>query len=744
MTLLQVSTGILPLFGVTIFLSAWLLFTLEPLFTKMALPMLGGAPAVWSVAMVFFQTLMLAGYGYAHLLTRTLSLRNGAIVHGAVLLLAATCLPITLRLAEAPPTSGDPTWWLVRCLSVSIGLPFFALAAQGPLLQAWFARSGHGKARDPYFLYSASNIGSFAALLAYPFLMEPLIGLKIQSSGVAWMFGVCGVMVIGCGIASLRHSQDVQAIPAETVVAAPARALPMRPLAWIVWSFIPAALLVSVTAHISTDIAAAPLLWVIPLGLYLLSFVVAFRERSLIGERGMRMLAPVGGAMALMSLGLPSGILIIGVSIHVGAFFCIAVACGRAIYETRPDAAKLTAFYAIMSLGGALGGLFAGLLAPLIFSSIIEYPILVLASLMVVPGAWRGLTNISRRDGFIWSVLMLSCLVVGHVVLAQTGFTDAASRIAFGGIGVIMLLKWREPLPVLVGGTILAVQLTLLPPLGESGESFRSFFGVSRIVESRSGEYRALVHGNTMHGAIRIRNADGSPVAGPPMPTTYYHEKGPLASALRGARATFGQLHHIAAVGLGAGAMACHVAPGEAVTFYEIDPVVVRLATDPARFRFLSACAPNARIVVGDARLTLAQQEAQSEFILIDAFSSDAIPVHLLTLESLKLYLSKLAPHGIITIHTSNNHMDFAALIGRLATELGIVAYENRDLAVDTSASDMRMPATAIALVRDAQDAEGLLKDKEGWMRLDVPRNAILWTDDFSSILFPLIAKWRR
>jgi hypothetical protein len=294
---------------------------------------------------------------------------------------------------------------------------------------------------------------------------------------------------------------------------------------------------------------------------------------------------------------------------------------------------------------------------------------------------------------------------------------------------------------VLGGAVLLVLQLTLLPPLGEAGESHRSFFGVSRIVESRSGEFRALVHGSTMHGAMRIRHPDGSPVIGPPMPTTYYHPLGPLAGALRAARAGQGGLQQISVIGLGAGAMACHVRPQEAVTFYEIDPLVVQLATDPKRFRFLSECAPQAKIVVGDARLTFARQAAPSDFILVDAFSSDAIPVHLLTLESLRLFVSKLAPHGMITFHTSNNHMDFSEIIGRLALELGLTAYEDRDLAVTEGADDMRTAATAVTLVRRPEDAAAL---GPSWKRIDVARDATLWTDDFSSILFPLLAKWRR
>ena len=740
-----VSEVVLPVFGATIFLSALLLFTFEPMFAKMALPLLGGAPAVWSVAMVFFQALMLAGYLYAHLLMRFLPLRTGALVHAIVLLAAGLFLPITLRFAEVPPVDANPTFWLIRCLSASIGLPFFALAGQGPLLQAWFAQSGHRQARDPYFLYAASNIGSFAALLAYPFLVEPLIGLGLQGHLSALFFALCAVLVLACAAISLFVAgSDMPEMADAPAFVDDRRDVPMRLWAWIGWSFVPSALLVSVTAHISTDVAAAPLLWVIPLGLFLLSFVITFRERMVFADSRLPAVGGIGAALALVMLGLPSGSILLGFAAHLCSFLCIAVVCGRALYLSRPDASRLTLFYAITALGGALGGIFAGLMAPYLFSTVAEYPLLVLAAVLLRPGMIDSFRATSRRDLFAFCAVALLCLAGGQIVMATTHFHAVAARIAFGGLGALMLFQWRSAAAGVIFGGAMAMQLVALPELGESGENFRSFFGISRVLESRSGEFRALAHGTTMHGAIRIRQPDGTPVAGRPMPTTYYHPDGPLGSALNATRTKEGGLKHVALVGLGAGAMACHMRANEAVTYYEIDPVVVRLASDPARFRFLSDCTPQAKIVFGDARLTLAKQAELSDFILIDAFSSDAIPVHLLTREALALYVSKLAPHGVLVLHTSNKFMEFHGLIAQAASELGLKAYERRDLDVPGDNPDLRTATAAVALVRDAADAQVLKAGPGGdhWIAL-APNGTPAWTDEKSSILTAIAAKWR-
>lgn len=734
------SRAALPFFALTISVSAVLLFALEPMFTKLALPMLGGSPSVWSVAMVFFQILMLAGYSAAHALTRWMPLRVGAVIHGAVLLLAFATLPIGLHSGTAPPAGADPTVWLIGVLGASIGLPFFALSVHGPLLQAWFARTGHPQAGDPYFLYAASNIGSFAALIAYPLAIEPLVGLAAQ--GAAWtaLFVLLVVLVLASAWLGLGPAL---AGPAP-VRAAPAAARPgaARVTGWIVRAFVPSALLISVTAHVSTDIAAAPLLWVVPLGLYLLTFVVAFREGGL-ADRTLVVLLAWAAMLALVMLGLPSQAVGLNLAVQLGAFGGAAVMCHRALYRSRPDAVDVTGFYFAMALGSALGGLFAGVAAPLLFSSVVEYPVLLVAALACLPGTLPALRRTGPGAWLGPALAVVGVLVAAHAVYALTHSAEVASKLGFGGLGTLGLLLWRRADARLMVAGALALQLTLLPPLGAAAESYRSFFGVNRVGLLRDGQFRTLVHGNIMHGAIRIRETDGSPSAGTPTPATYYAKDGPIGDTIRAARDTHGgRLQHIAVVGLGAGALACHAEAHEPITFYEIDPVVVRLAQDRARFRYLADCAPQATIVSGDARLRIADQIAPSDVIVIDAFSSDAIPVHLLTREALALDLSKLDPRGLLVLHISNNMMEFSGIVARTAADLGLVTYVRNDVAISPDHPDLRTPSMAAVLARRSADLGPLLDHPDRWRKVEPDWSMRPWTDDYSTILTPLAAKW--
>jgi hypothetical protein len=737
--------AVLPLFALTIFLSALLLFAIEPMFTKMALPLLGGSPSVWSVAMVFFQAVMLAGYSYAHALTRWLPARLGAVVHLGVLAAAFACLPIALRFADAPPLKVDPTLWLLLVFAASIGPPFFALSAHGPLLQSWFASARHSQSRDPYFLYAASNVGSLVALIAYSLLIEPFLGLSAQTSAVTTLFVALAMLVALSAVAGPftgGASRPVDEAPAATKPASKpvvARAL----FVWIAWSFVPSGLLVSVTAHISTDVAAAPLLWVAPLGLYLLTFVLAFRPRGFAADGRLSMLTAWTGVLALIMMGLRPGSAAVGIAVHLAAFFCAALMCHRALYRSRPGARALTSFYFSMSLGGALGGLFAGLVAPMVFSIIAEYPLLMVAALACRPGALAALRSASPGAILRLVGAIAAILLAGHAALALTGSPDIALKVAFGGLGALALLVWRDAGATAVVGLAMALQLTSLPGLDEATESHRSFFGVNRLVEVRGGQFRVLVHGTTTHGAIRIRSPDGSPFVGRPTPATYYHPDGPLGDAIAAARATHGALRHIAVIGLGAGALACHARAGEPITFYEIDPVVARLASDPSRFRYLADCAPQAKLVIGDARLTLATQSQVSDVIVVDAFSSDAIPVHLMTREAIALYLSKLDEHGLLALHVSNDHMEFSGLIARAAADLGLVAYIRRDSAVSPDDPDLRTASAAIILARREADL-GPLLGRSDWRKIEPDPRVRAWTDDYSSILTAIVAKIRQ
>jgi len=705
------------------------------MFTKMVLPMLGGAPAVWSVAMVFFQGALLIGYAYAHLLARTLNVAQGALVHLAVLAAAALTLPIGIAHGfDAPPSTGIALW-LVGLFATSIGLPFVALSASAPLLQSWFAASGHVQARNPYVLYAASNLGSFAALLAYPLALESLLTLRAQ----AWVWSV--------GFAALAILIAIAAMVAARGNGTVLRAVSVqRPswrerAAWTALAAIPAGLVIAVTAYISTDIAAAPLLWVLPLALYLLTFVAVFRETPWFSHGLVLKVLPfLVAPLAITLLGGDREYWLATMALNLTALFALALACHGEVYARRPAPALLTEFYLWTSLGGVIGGVFAGLGAPHLFNYTYEYPILVTAALLALPGALHG----PVRD-FLWRISP----AIAVAVLAAVLYFGIGFRVP-GGLGLtlqvvlvtlvgLMLLQRRDPARF----AALAVCAFIITGLWQPGlrliEQTRSFFGVHRVVETISGTHRMLVHGNTIHGAEHMREADGTAVIGRPAPLTYYYFGGPISEVTAATRAAAGKPTNVAVVGLGAGSMACHRKDGETWTFFEIDPEVVRLARDPNMFRFLSSCAPEAPVVLGDARLTLAASPQQFDLIVLDAFSSDAIPTHLLTREALRGYLAHLAPHGMLLIHISNRHLELAKVVAAVGATEGLTTLVKTDRKNSDFTVDLRAAAMVAVLARSEADFGSLL-GADGWAKTDA--GAVeAWTDDYSDIIGAMLRK---
>jgi len=674
------------MFGATLFLSALLLFSVQPLFAKMVLPRLGGTPAVWSVAMVFFQAMLLAGYAYAHALVRFVGLARGLLVHVAVLAVAVVWLPFRIASGfDQPPESGV-AFWLLALFFVSIGAPFFAVSANAPLLQAWFSRTRHRHAHDPYFLYGASNLGSFFALLSYPVLFEPAFGVGEQSR--LWLAGyiVLAAGVAVCGLTARSHSngraKEAHRGAAADVAPRPAPRAGSR-LSWVALASVPTGLLVAVTAHISTNVAAAPFLWVVPLALYLLTFVITFQRRPILPHRWMRPLLPLTTIAASASLlgHLPLGI-VTETAIHLSAFFVAAMVCHGELVARRPDASHLTEFYLWMSVGGVLGGAFTTLLSPLIFTTVLEYPFLIGASLLALP-EMRAM--IRRRP----QIFALVGLVVA--VALWTGSSRVIDR-------------------------------------------ERSFFGVVTVSVSPDGNYRILSHGTTIHGAERIAEAAAS--ADRPEPLTYYTAEGPLASAITAHRGRLGRPVNVGIVGLGAGSLACHAGEGDKWRYYEIDPAVVRVATDPRHFRFLSACTPAAPIVLGDARLTVMREpDGLFDVLVIDAFSSDAIPVHLMTREAIAGYFAKLAPGGIVVLHISNRYMELRSVLAAIAEEENLAGAARLDLRGAEETRAMRKSSEAVVLARSLDDIRQFLA--AGWEPLKTdPANPVrAWSDDYSNIV---------
>lgn len=722
------------LFAATLFVSALLLFVVQPMFTKLVLPRLGGSSSVWSVAMVAFQAFLFIGYVYAHVLSRALSPRGAAFVHLAFLAAAASMLPLGLAPGFTVPPLSGVTLWLLALFAASIGLPFVALSASAPLLQDWFVATGHIQARNPYVLYAASNLGSFAALIAYPFVIEPFLTLSQQIA--LWSAGLALLAVLIAAAATFA----LQPTPVEAPAGRDACPTWPQRFIWVLLTAVPAGLSIAVTAYITTDIAAAPFLWIIPLALYLLTFVAVFRERSYVAHTTVLRVVPyVVAPLAVSMLGGSRAMLLCVV--NIAAFFFIALACHGEAYRRRPAPGRLTEFYLWISFGGMIGGIFAGLVAPQVFNNIYEYPVLIIAALALMPGAFgSGAGTFLRQAG---PILILAGIIAGLRFVVDVGLPDAAERplqIIVAAIAIIIVLQARRPARHLAL-VILAFAVCGFWRAGSTTvETARSFFGVHQVIETADRTHRLLLHGATVHGAERIRAADGTPVTGRPAPISYYYEGGSYSELVSSVRARRGKLDQVAVVGLGTGSLACYRRDAERWTFFEIDPEVIRIARDPARFRFLAACAPDAPIVAGDARLTLTASPQRFDLIVLDAFTSDAIPVHLLTREAFAGYRTRLTPGGVIAVHVSNLHMELASVVAVVGAAEGFIAYMKRDDAAGGFRETYQANSEIVVLARDEADLTELAS-RRGWRRLDPSAHVAAWTDDYANVL---AAIWRR
>jgi hypothetical protein len=733
---------ILIVYTAAIFTSALLLFSVQPLFTKMVLPRLGGSPAVWSVAMVFFQSLLLGGYAYAHYL---MQIRNRVVpvaVHLVLLIIALLTLPLSIANGWGePPTSGY-AFWLLGLFAVSIGLPFFALAANNPLLQAWFVRTGHPNGPDPYFLYASSNIGSFLALLSYPVLLEPMFTLRTQNLIWTGLYGFLILLIAACGVLLLRSPANVVVEQNDDADApAPGWALRAR---WIFLAAVPSGLLIAVTAHISTDVAAAPLLWVLPLSLYLLTWVLVFQSRPLLPHKWVLMLQPlaISGVIVLLAVGGEQNLLLT-LGGHQLCFFVIAMACHGELARTRPPSKYLTGFYVALSFGGMVGGLFAGLLAPFMFSWIAEYPILLALAALCRPPASERLPRWSR-----WYWPFLAVLAVALIAPSWSSgklFTwlDDHRVWVIGAVGVLSALltlglnadRWKIFATVIVA----LVLIRAYPADDGRVETVRSFFGVHKIVVTPNGQYHVLMHGTTIHGAEKFRNDDGSPVTGRPEAITYYHKDGGIGQAISAIRERKGGPIRVAVIGLGSGTLTCASEPGEDWKFFEIDQSMVDTARDPKYFTFIQNCEPDLKPVIGDARLTFAKEpDGIYDLIIVDAYSSDAIPIHLATEEAMEIYKQKLAPQGAVVMHVSNRHLELASVVVGIADANDLKSWVYSE---DSGRDNEYIFSTSVVVSAREEADVGALASSDKWALTEAEDNQRVWTDDYSNVLG---AVWRR
>lgn len=744
--------GVLGLFTATTFLSAFLLFFIQPMFAKMVLPLLGGAPSVWAVALLFFQGALLVGYGYAHLLVRRVPAAQTGYVHLALSALAFLALPIAIPAGWSEPPTRDPYFWQLGLFAVAIGLPFVAVSANAPLIQAWFARTGHKDSADPYFLYAASNFGSLLALLGYPLIFEPAFGLKALATLWAGGFAVL-VLVLGlCFLVVRGAAAQGAGTPLPPEAATPARrAEPdwQSRAAWVGLAFVPSALLTAFTTHVATDVASAPLIWVIPLSLYLATFVVVFRERALIPRPVLLTLHAVAVILALLQLAqTEKETWFYAAGFGVAAFVTATLVAHRTLYEARPDARHLTEFYLWMSAGGVLGGIFAALVAPQVFPEVFEYPLLLALSFACRPGALDVRGESPRALALLVALVFAAAAVIswgpGLASEHQIDFRGWGSTAGIAaGFALVALAVWRHPPHLLFVAMGLYLVVVLLPSGVHRGNAQRSYFGVYRVIQSGDGQFNVLQHGTTLHGAQRIRDERGRLVAST-TPATYYHARGPMASAVRLTSmiaAATRQEASFGVIGLGAGSLACHASAGETWRFFEIDPVVVGIANSK-KFTYLANCQPDAHIVLGDARLTFAREaDERYDLVIVDAFSSDAIPVHLLTAEALRLYASKIKPQGAVVLHISNRYLDLEQVLAATFPAIGGL----HALTIEDQAEDDGYAVTSSTVVVYGKSWEAIDRFRiiPGARNLPEPRLRP-WTDDFSDVLGPFLSQYRK
>ena len=716
------------LFVATILTGSFLLFLVQPLVARMALPRLGGAPAVWNSAMFVYQALLLGGYAYAHALGRWRP-RVQAGVHILVLAAAALWLPIGLMAVDLPPDA-EPALWVPWLLGLSIGPLFFAVSAQAPLIQRWFALAQPG--RNPYALYAASNLGSFAGLIAYPLLVEPAMTLHGQSRLWSLGYGLLALLVVACAM-RLPASHDPAADPAPGSAAPGWRRIGY----WVALAAVPSGLVLATSTYITTDIVAMPLLWVLPLGLYLASFIIAFATRRSAADTLTR-IAPV-------TLLLFGGVIMGGyperpysnVVVALLLLFMVSVALHTALYRARPAVDRLTGFYLWMAVGGALGGVFAGILAPVLFDWTYEYPLLILAAGMLIPQQfilpairdlwWRHpRAMLAALAGMIGLVLALR--LVGpaawfgeerqgtvFLVIAALGFLTIGARTGF-----VLLLGGAL---VLFGG-YRALSLSM-----ERDARMRSYFGVYTVRDGAG--YRELDHGSTVHG-IQLRGSE----ARERTPTTYYAPYSAVGRAMRAAPMLYGPAARIGVVGLGTGTLACYAQPGQSWRFYEIDPVIVRIARDTGQFSYLRRCQPDPVIRIGDARIRLAAEAPASlDLLALDAFSSDAVPAHLLTREAFATYARVLSPRGLLLVHISNRFVDLEPLVAAAAREGGWAIARMSYVPTDLDREAQATASVWLALSRDARVLKTLEAQGGDWTPAVAPAGLAAWTDDYSSIL---------
>ena len=743
------------LYSLTLLLSACLLFFVQPMTGKMILPLLGGAPAVWNTCLVFYQAALLAGYAYAHLSTRWLGVRRQAVAHLGLLALPLLVLPVGIsdHIIHSLPSAANPIPWLVACLVTAVGLPFFVVSATAPLLQKWFTNTGHHRARDAYFLYAASNAGSMLGLLGYVLVLEPTFLLKQQAWLWTWMYGGLVVLIGGCALVLWRSKVGGSvnlAADAPLGIAEHAAVLALghpsavtfrRRFRWVLLAALPSSLMLGVTTYLTTDVAPIPLFWVVPLSLYLLTFILVFAPRPVYPPLWMgRVLCLLAVVLTVTFFAEATDPAWLFILLHLLAFFAAAMICHGQLAKDRPPAQEyLTEFYLCLSLGGVLGGLFNVLIAPLIFRTVLEYPLVIILACLIRPTAGPTAQPLSWHwKDVIWASA-IGALTAGLITTVQV-YGVNPGRLGFLWIfGLPAVLAYRcvkQParFSLCLAAILFVGAAGYVGVHGRVLRVERNFFGVLRVTEDVHGKYHQLVHGGTLHGRQSVDPAHQAE------PLAYYHRSGPIGRVFAMCNARWGDSPvNVAVVGLGAGSLACYATPSQDWTFYEIDPLVETIARDTNCFTLLKLSrAKRLAVVLGDARLRLHDApDHQYKLIVLDAFSSDSIPIHLATREAFRLYHTKLSSDGVLAFHISNRRLDLKPVMANLANDAGWVAICCEDPADDSIGKEA---SVWVVMAEQMKDLQPLLTSHR-WHRLIAQPGARVWTDDFSNIISVL--KWR-
>lgn len=751
------------LFTGTILISAFLLFWAQPLFAKMILPILGGSSSVWTTTMLFFQVTLLAGYLYAHYGGKLLSIKLQVLAHLVLFGLASITLPFYIDYADSRIPDGSPAFWLLSQAACSVGPPFFLVSATAPMLQRWFSLTRHKHRNNPYFLYAASNLGSLAALLGFPTILEPALGVHMQTH--CWQIGyqLLSALLLTAGLVTLRESafeKDVLAWPSSSPLAPVDTITSGCRLSWVFWAFMPSSMMLGLTSHVTVDIAPVAMFWIVPLALYLLSFILVFsRYQHLIANRVLAAIIVLStSAMLFLRFeGYDKTVVtaIIAVVLNLTLFFSTAWLFHGYLSSSKPSVAHLTEFYLWLAIGGMLGGLFNALLAPLVFNQIYEYYLIVITVFFI---ALPTLFVKPNRPGFLEKprivamvtafVLLLLLFFLADLTMSHPITPKVRKFAVFACLAVVCLavfVAYRKPGKVSRRLAMLAIALALAASsliLTQTHANIlldRSFYGALKVKEKLDIDdvpYHLFIHGSTRHNLQRF----GDDVEKNQEPLMYFHRQANIGHAVTAMQTHLDRMLHFGFVGLGAGAMSAYVAVGDTASFYEIDPAVVSMAKNRQYFTYVDDAKGNIEILEGDARLQLKNAgDASFDILLIDAFASDAIPVHLLTAEAVALYLRKLKEDGMLLFHLSNRYLDLYKVLQGLVLPEGYALYYASKYNVDrpfdvANGISGLFSHSQVALIAKESALPEDITFSERWFRLDHDPAFRTWTDDFSNV----------